>query len=542
MKTYLQAMEGKMAAKTVNLDALIPRQDFLGEDGPEHGKSGKESVSKTDLQARESFYLSLAKPDFQRETAAWSPQKIVEFIRAFLTNDLIPAVICWQSPSRLSFVIDGAHRLSAIIAWLNDDYGDGEISTKFYNNQIPPEQREIADKTKRLIKKELGSFRDIQAEIENPGSNPTLSVYAKALAHSNIKLQWIDSPEVKKAENAFFTINQSAVKIEPVELKILNTRFEPNAIAARAIVRNATGHKYWGKFSGPGIIEIEKNAQNIYSLLFKPPLQSPVRTIELPIAGLGYGSQSLPLIYDFVNLANELPVEDPSKFKKLTTDHAEPNEATTIKIVGKSLKLAQRITGTHPSSFGLHPAVYFYSSNGRHQPTAVLAMFSLLKDMEKDNSYNKFTDTRAAFEDFLLDHKDFINQLTRKYGSMAKGYRPLKEFYKFIIKCISDGVNETEDIEHKLIDSDGFSFLQITRAIQTTRSRDFSGKAKQLAFLQEALSATVTCNICGARKDNKSITADHAIDQKFHGAATTDNLQFVHPYCNSTYKDYKARL
>ena len=119
-------------AESVNLDALIQREDFLAVEGADSGNAGKTSASRTDLLKGESFYLTLRKPDFQRETAAWKPEAVKDFIKAFIDGDLIPAVICWQSPSRLSFVIDGAHRLSAIIAWLNDDYGDGEDSIKFY--------------------------------------------------------------------------------------------------------------------------------------------------------------------------------------------------------------------------------------------------------------------------------------------------------------------------------------------------------------------------------------------------------------------------
>jgi Protein of unknown function DUF262 len=88
-------------------------------------------------------YLTLRKPDFQRETAAWSPEAVCSFLESFVSGDLIPAVICWQSASRLNFVIDGAHRISVVIAWLLDDYGAGDESKTFYANNIPPEQREI---------------------------------------------------------------------------------------------------------------------------------------------------------------------------------------------------------------------------------------------------------------------------------------------------------------------------------------------------------------------------------------------------------------
>ncbi|WP_154072280.1 hypothetical protein [Bradyrhizobium erythrophlei] len=88
-------------AEVVNLDALIPREDFIAP--PDNasssaGELGKPSASATDLTARESFFETLRKPDFQRETAAWTPGAVCDFIEAFVSNDLIPSVICWQSP------------------------------------------------------------------------------------------------------------------------------------------------------------------------------------------------------------------------------------------------------------------------------------------------------------------------------------------------------------------------------------------------------------------------------------------------------------
>ena len=93
------------------------------------------------------FATRLRKPDFQRETAHWSPDKVVELVRSFVDADLIPAVILWQAGS-FSFVIDGAHRLSALIAWVLDDYGDQKRSLEFFGGRISEEQRRVAERTR----------------------------------------------------------------------------------------------------------------------------------------------------------------------------------------------------------------------------------------------------------------------------------------------------------------------------------------------------------------------------------------------------------
>lgn len=531
-------------AEVVNLDALILREDFLAPDTPESGgESGKASASVTDLTKGESFYSTLRKPDFQRETAAWSPEQIRDFVKAFIENDLIPSVICWQSPARLSFVIDGAHRLSAIIAWILDDYGDGDQSKNFYGHRIPEEQLKIGKKTRDMIEADIGTYKQFRAETAVPGAYPNLAANARAIAHSWIPLLWVKGSDSKKAERAFFTINQSAVEINPTELKILNARSKPNAIAARAIVRNAAGHKYWEKFTATGQAQVEAAGKDIYKALYSPPLTPPIQTEELPVAGHGYGSQNLPLIFDFVNVANGLPVVDASRSKKLslTTNHETPDEQKTLQVLKNSEQLASRITGKHASSLGLHPAVFFYSANGRHQPTAVLAIAALLMSMSDTKAFIEFTKHRKVFEDFLVANKSFVNQLTVKHGSMVKGFQPVKEYYRFVLDQVALGHTE-EAITTALSEHPKFHTLVKERQNDSAKVKDFSKKLKQLKFLQDALALAFVCSLCGARIDKKSMQLDHMTEKKDGGLATTENAQWLHPFCNSTYKRFLTGL
>lgn len=523
-------------AELVNLDALIPREDFLASEGPNAGSAGKSEISRTDLMEGESFSSTLRKPDFQRETASWSPEAVRDFVQAFIEGDLIPSVICWQSPARLSFVIDGAHRLSAIIAWLRDDYGDGEASIKFYSNNIPDEQRRIAKKTRDLINKSIGSYTEMRAETQNPGSNPSLTARSRALAHSKIPLLWIKSDDSTKAERAFLTINRAAVQIDPTELKILISRNKPNAIASRAIVRNATGHKYWKDFSESGRMDVEALGKEVNGLLYSPPLVQPIRTTELPIAGHGYGSQTLPLIFDFVNIANDLPVTDASKRKNVApSTQSQPDEEETVTVLRNTAKLARRLTGTNPSSLGLHPAVYFYGANGRHQPTAVLAVAYLIKTLVDSSGLIAFSGVRSVFENFLLEHKMFINQITTRYGSMAKGYRQLSEYLKFVLdQFISRKPQDA--VLSALHADDRWHVLVKERPVTSKQSKQFSGNLKQWLFLKGVLDNALVCHICGARIDNKAMQLDHVEDTKFGGLADGSNAKWTHPYCNSTYK------
>jgi hypothetical protein len=86
-----------MSTNVVNLDALVPREDFEIID--EKIGTLVSGVDKIDIHHLDNhfFLRTLRKPDFQRETAHWSPGKVVDLIKAFLSGQLIPAVILWQA-------------------------------------------------------------------------------------------------------------------------------------------------------------------------------------------------------------------------------------------------------------------------------------------------------------------------------------------------------------------------------------------------------------------------------------------------------------
>jgi hypothetical protein len=279
--------------------------------------------------------------------------------------------------------------------------------------------------------------------------------------------------------------------------------------------------------------------KSIYSALYRPPLNSPIRTIDLPIAGLGYGTQTLPLVFDLVNIANKLVVVDASKKKKekLEVAQEKPNEAETLTVLRNTQKLINRFTGTEPSSLGLHPAVYFYSSNGRHQGTSVLAIASLLMDIEDRLGFLDFTRVRGEFETFLLNHKMFVNQLTVKHGSMAKGFRPLKDYYSFVLDQFLAG-KQAAEVEGILSLHDRYQTLVRERPTVSKKAKDFSQNTKQVVFIETALEKAIVCSICHARIDSKAMHFDHKVDKSKGGLGEGANAQMVHPYCDSTYKPF----
>ncbi len=120
--------------KRVNLDAMIPRADF-GDLNQSGNQERLPSLGLDALHESSPILKAIRKPDFQRETNHWSAKQISDLIKSFLDDELVPSLILWDSTTFI-FVIDGGHRLSALRAWIADDYGDGFISQQFYNGNI----------------------------------------------------------------------------------------------------------------------------------------------------------------------------------------------------------------------------------------------------------------------------------------------------------------------------------------------------------------------------------------------------------------------
>jgi hypothetical protein len=91
-----------MTRNVVNLDALLPRQDLAS---PAEAAADIPGLKLTDLEPG-LIYNWLRKPDFQRETANWSPEQVADLIETFAKGNIIPSIILWQSGQRV-FVIDG---------------------------------------------------------------------------------------------------------------------------------------------------------------------------------------------------------------------------------------------------------------------------------------------------------------------------------------------------------------------------------------------------------------------------------------------------
>jgi len=514
----------------VNLDALIPREDFEVIENTNSGTK-KDTISIEDIKKDSFFFFNIRKPDFQRETNEWDSKKVCEFIKSFLEGDLIPAIILWRSKGGYLFIIDGSHRFSALCAWVNDDYGDKEISKLFYDGVIPPEQIKVAEETRKLVNKTIGSYSDLKLALTHPDKVKPESVnYTKNLAALAIQLQWVEG-DASKAENSFFKINQQAAPIDKTELKLLESRKKPNSIAARAIIRSGTGHKYWSSFPNEIQNQIQEIAKEINEVLFEPKLQTPIKTFDIPVAGKLYSSQTLPLILDFVNIVNNIDFNNKGIDNDLTGEE-------TIEILKKVRKVAKRLNSNHASSLGLHPMVYFYSKDGRFKTVSFLSIVDFVIELDKRKKINDFIEVRENFEELLLEYDHLSQQIYTKHRSVQKSYKHISKFFQKAIIYLKAGKTIQETI-HNILSDPIFAYLTLPQIIQPTDSsaQDFDTNKKSAIYIKETLKNMPRCKICNGFIHRNSISIDHIQRKEDGGLATWNNGQITHPYCNTGYKN-----
>jgi hypothetical protein len=529
----------------VNLDAIIRREDFAVAADSQKVQKVEEApkLKIVELESDMFMYRALRKPDFQRKTAHWPPAKVAAFVKSFVAGDLIPALILWQSSDSGSiFVIDGAHRLSALIAWVHDDYGDRNLSLPFFEGNVPPEQREAADETRRIIADTIGSYVEIKHST-NP--SPETARFSTNLAAGGVTLQWVRG-DASSAERSFHTINTAQTPIGDLEVRLIRDRRCANAMAARALVQAGTGQYYPSTFLPDNRGRIKTLAKDIYDDLFVPPLETPIKTLDLPVAGGSYSQESLKLILDVIEFINRPNggTPKPRQRKKGGSDldilsptmPIDPDGTETIQFLLNAQRVLSRIAGTDRGSLGLHPAVYFYSATGAYQPTAFLAAIGFVRELEEKHQLDLFTEHRHDFEELLLKYKYFINQIIKHYGSGGRGLVALTRLLRYLF----DGaVNRTDEtvLVPSLVEDERLAFLEPIVDSDKGTKKEFTSERKSAVYLRQAIEGALRCGICRARTHIRSITIDHIERKRDGGVATVGNGQVTHPYCNTTYKN-----
>ncbi|WP_157968815.1 MULTISPECIES: DUF262 domain-containing protein [unclassified Sphingomonas] len=468
----------------------------------------------------------LRKPDFQRETTQWTANQMVTLIESFLDGELIPAVILWGPKSHI-FVIDGAHRLSALLSWVLNDYGDGPLSYQYFGGIIPEGQRALARKARNEVETRIGLFSHFTDQISNGRevTDPKVSARVGNFIRRGIQVQWIYG-DADKAESSFFKINTQGSIHDPVEERILRNRRKAPAVAARSVVRAATGHQYWSKYSPEVQKTIETKSASIHRSLFSPEINTPIKSIDLPVGGAASVTDALDLLISLSEIV------DPSS-RPIESYQDDPDGSETLSLLSRLEKTTSNLIGNQSRSLGLHPFVYFYTSKGRHYPPLMMGMFSLVAEKLNNNDRDWFkifaTPKRRLIEEALIEHKTIITLLISATASKKRAEGG-KRVIDYIVETVREGkstITPDNIAAHLGLQSRLYS-------IQSKPGADFSDDAKSSAFLRDALRQALRRPLCEGYLDpTKSISYDHIIRKEDGGTGGDENCQATHPYCNS---------
>lgn len=515
----------------VNLDAMILREDFASQSEANQGYESVSTISLRDFAPDALLGPNLRKPDFQRETNHWTPSQVSSLLECFVNGDLIPSVILWKSPANI-FVIDGGHRLSVLRAWVHDDYGDGPISNVFFNRTISDGQKRVAEKTRKLIHEKIGSFQHVQTRLSQAELRSEDKIKLSAVISRALPIQWVNG-NAEKAEASFFKINTEGTPLDDIEEMLLKTRRKPISIAARAIIRAATGHKYWSAFSPEMHEKIEGIAKAVHQLIFEPEYTTPIKTLDLPLGGAKGVRIALKTLVDFSLIASRNQQGAP---KEISDQDDDADGAGTLEILNLIRQLVSRITGNDHGSLGLHPAVYFYGPSGQHQTPMFMGTALLLKKKLLNNDpvfFQKFAARRTILEKALVDHKSMIATILQGYGSRHR----VEKYAQFLDNLVERAGTPTAITNDEIVSLSGISG-KIIAGQPSSAGASFSDDVKSETFIRKALEGAVKCSICNGYLDpSKSVSYDHVKRKRDGGDGEAQNCDLTHPYCNQSVKN-----
>jgi hypothetical protein len=329
------------------------------------------------------------------------------------------------------------------------------------------------------------------------------------------------------AATSFLAINQRAVQIDPTERYMIERQKAPNVIAARALVKSARGHAYWGDLDQKYTQIIEKKARAIYNAIFEPEDAQPESDMDLQPAGFAHTANGLRIALDLVNVTNEV--------KGLVPQPEDETGELTVRFIEKAHGVVKYIAGKDDSSLGLHPAVYFWGASGIHRPSVFLAIVSFFQEMILRDELVKFTMHRARLEEFLVGNSKIGNYLLKKHGGWKKSLTPVKRMFRTIIDGLDQGLTE-DQIEEQLVQiekSSGTSDYEM----QTVDKKVWR-ETKNMLRHKASLESAQRCALCKARLVVAAASFDHKVKQSQGGSSAAENAQMTHHYCNSGFKEH----
>lgn len=368
----------------VKLELLIKRGEVTEE--KYISQNNTTQITLNQLMYNDLTYKRLRKPYFQRDTNSWSVERIKQLITSFKEDMLIPSVILWDSKTDGIFIVDGAHRLSALIAWVNDDYGK-KID---YKKHI---------QVKKYIDETVGNYNELK-NSDKEEHQALLNI----LAMKSLHIQWIIG-DYNLVKASFIQINEQGVEISLDEKELIKNDKTPIAILSRDILSRVGGQKKIGS---------DKQLEEIHNKLFMPKYNK--NNAIYSLCGDIYDDFIISRIFKLVKVIDN----------------------GTNKTYEELLKEFKEIISFITNELELNNRVYFYGVNSRYKESALSGIPKFLISLLKNRKLDKFIKNREEFERYLIENPEDIQQIIRKHRDVQKSLKTIEKYYLILLDSIEE--------------------------------------------------------------------------------------------------------
>ncbi|WP_158642038.1 DUF262 domain-containing protein [Corallococcus sp. AB018] len=554
---------------TVYLDHLIERDalQYVDQRAVENAASERK-FQIADFRLRdmgEEWFYKLRKPDFQRETNYWTPEQCAIFIESVARGDLIPGIIAWRNfEAGRVYIIDGAHRLSVVRAWMQDDWGDKSI--EYYNEADREEIEEAANEVRALVSERVGSYKEL-ASAYNQATAPLMpqagrkpvdssrrpiteresqqfKTYNEILTGRTLSTQWVEG-SYEEAQRSFININTGGARISQFELMLHTYRNGPFARVVSSIINaGKTGHFWPNKGLTPQldtkIQTFSQYANAIHEILFRPPFEERIENLNQPliVTRPGYRYEQ---VVDLVGLLSEGLFLDSDTERRDCLSRLSGADSQSVITKADGIfeivldRLSQLVgSNANPKTMSIVPLVYTYNHQGIYSRNLFYAILYWLFTGNDEAVRKKkiaFSAIRGNFESILVDYKAQMTGIASKKGAGFKSTKDIASVIDTLVRLLVDNIGSTPANLHNLVaDKVGFEPMGTRNLAGRTASRS----QKNQVNIENILSNCVRCHICGGVLDlARAKQYDHYLEPFSKVRSTsTENLKPAHPFCN----------
>lgn len=551
----------------VYLDHLVQRESL-------RYRRSEEEVGPYPLDKQATLRLSdltsdqrgkyLRKPDFQRATWAWTPEECVSLLESIINSQVIPSIIMWTSPQNgYDYILDGGHRVSVVLAWLKDDWGERYATENIDDEEQLGIIQRANRQARQSVKMKIGDIQTYKlaeeemTRVVKDGKSPREELddvtFRKGLFYQSLlkgdvsfHVLWVRG-DYKTAEQSFLKINKSGRQLSDWETTLVENRNSSFARSVMSISSGSTAPHYWPEDAPNGLSqtveEITESVKYLQNVLFQPQYHIPINRLQQP-----FMVASIPdrprYIAELLTVTEGYRGQEPETQKLLKKDpDADPEQIITDgwHIIHKAVDIFEHLHGpsNQSKSLALVPALYFYNDAGRYVRSLLYGfIYWMFMGTEAEILDRKrfFTIYRAAFEQIIrINKSEIISVISRKTGSGPEVTVQTARFYHDVLMLLikHDGDTDAGQFVNEYEFLMSGTVRQDPSRTTSLRSRSFTEPQKSAALLSRILDQPIRCDICGGMIDPQgSIQHDHIIPYSQGGLTTPSNQSVTHPFCN----------